>query len=201
MLAGSRARRLETVPNEPAERRPMSASDYLARERVAAVKHELWRGEVFAMAGGSYRHNCIVANLLQALGNALQDGRCRVLPSDMKVYVPTIDSFVYPDVVILCGKPDLLDEARDVLRNPTVVIEVLSKGTEAFDRGDKFAGYRSIASLRECVLVAQDGHRVEHYARADDDSWTLREYVDANVAFPAVSCQIAIDDIYRNVEP
>lgn len=152
----------------------MGAEEYLAFERAAPGKHELWDGEVFAMSGASLGHNRIVRNLVRHLGNALAGMGCEVLPSDMRVRIGLRNRYVYPDVTIVCGRPQLEGEA-DVLRNPNLVVEVLSPSTEAFDRGDKFAGYRSLASVHEVVLVSQDERRVECYTRQLDDSWILRE--------------------------
>lgn len=154
----------------------VSYEDYLAAERTSSAKHELWRGEVFAMAGASYAHNRIVANLLAELRDALRSKPgCVPLPSDMKVHVPSREAFVYPDASIVCGPPEFFDETQDVLTNPAAVFEVLSDSTERFDRGEKFVGYRSIPSLRECVLISQHERRVEHYARRDDGTWVLQE--------------------------
>jgi Uma2 family endonuclease len=157
---------------------PASPRDFLEFERAAEVKHELWQGEVFAMARASYAHNRIVANLVAELRDATKGTNCAALPSDMKVHVPSRDGFVYPDASIVCGAPEFFDASKDVLENPTAVFEVLSDSTERFDRGAKFVGYRSIASLRECVLISQHERRVEHYSRRDDGTWILHEYAN-----------------------
>jgi Uma2 family endonuclease len=172
---------------------------YLHDERNADTKHELWSGEVFAMAGASYAHNQIVANLAGELRNRLRDRPCDVLPSDMKVFVPTKSGFVYPDVVVVCEPPRFLDEHGDVLLNPSLVVEVLSENTERFDRGEKFAGYRSIPSLQQVVLVAQHERRVELFTRSDV-GWMLEDVTDDGVArLGAIGCELPLGEIYLKV--
>lgn len=186
---------------EPATRRGVSEAEYLAAERASAdVKHELWRGEVFAMAGASWAHNVITANLTTALNNRVRSQGCRAVSQDMKVRVPWRGGFVYPDVVVVCGEPKFHDAHEDVLVNPVLVVEVLSPTTERFDRGEKANGYRSLESVRELLLVAQDERHVEHYERMTDGAWMLRvfEMADA-VRLPGLAIEIALADIYDGV--
>jgi len=176
----------------------MQGDEYLAFDRAASGKHELWDGEVFAMSGASLEHNRIVRNLVRHLGNALEGMGCEVLPSDMRVRIKPRSRYVYPDVTIVCGPPRLEGEA-DVLLNPNLVIEVLSPSTEAFDRGEKFVGYRSLPSVHEVALVSQDARRVECYARHLDGAWILREHTgDATVSLGPVVLTLA--QIYEGVE-
>jgi Uma2 family endonuclease len=179
----------------------ITEAEYLAMERASATKHEYWDGEVFAMAGASFVHNQLVGNLTRVLGNLVLDGPCVVLPSDMKVRVPLRKGgFVYPDVSIVCGPPEFIDDATDIISNPQVIVEVLSDSTERFDRGKKFGGYRSLPSLSDYLLVAQDQARVEHYTRGADGTWVLREVgPGTRLRLTALPGEIAIDDIYRKV--
>ena len=178
----------------------MSAAEYLAMERAASGKHERWGGEVFAMAGASFAHNLIVGNLARVLGNLLVDEPCVVLPSDMKVHVPIADGYVYPDVSVVCGEPELVGEASEVIANPRVVVEVLSDSTERFDRGEKFAGYRSLPSVVDYLLVTQGRARVEHYQRQADGAWVLRELgPGARLRLEGFDAEIEVDEIYRKV--
>jgi Uma2 family endonuclease len=185
----------------PATSTRLTESEYLALERESLDKHEYWDGEVFAMAGASFVHNQIVGNLTRVLGNLVLDTPCIVLPSDMKVRVPLRKGgYVYPDVSIVCGKPEHIDERTDVITNPLVVVEVLSGSTELFDRGEKFAGYRSLPSLVDYLLVAQDQVRIEHYARGPDGTWVLRELgPGTRLQCMGLPGEITIDDIYRKV--
>lgn len=177
----------------------MSAAQYLERERSAADKHELWQGEVFAMAGASLVHNQIVGNLARALGNLLAEGPCLVLASDMKVYIPLRDAFVYPDLSVVCEAPQLLGD-HEVITNPSLIAEVLSDSSERFDRGEKFAGYRRLPSLIDYLLISQDRARIEHYERQAEDRWLLRELgPGASVSLRSIGAALPVDEVYRKV--
>lgn len=178
----------------------VSPEEYLARERVAGERHELVRGRIVAMAGGTRTHSLIAARLIAALGRALGDRPCEFYTSDMRI--KTADRYTYADVSVVCGPPELEDPQQDTLLNPTVIIEVLSPSTEAYDRGEKFASYRTLHSLTDYILVAQDAIRVEHFHRQPDSSWLLTEHGQgARLVLDRIDCAIAIDDIYRNVSP
>lgn len=187
-------------PADPASRAAVGVDGYLAAERRAEIKHELWGGEVFAMAGASFAHNKIVANVVAELRQRLRDRRCDVLPSNLRVFVASKPGIVYPDATVVCGEPRFRDDERDVLVNPTLVVEVLSEGTERFDRGDKFAGYRSVESIRQVVLVSQHVRRVEVYSRADAGRWMMEEAVGEGVVrLESIDCEVALDEVYLKV--
>ena len=178
----------------------VSPEEYLARERAAEQRHELVRGRIVAMAGGTRAHSLIAARLIAALGNALGHRSCEVYTSDMRI--KTADRYTYADVSVVCGAPEFEDPQQDTLLNPTVLIEVLSPSTEAYDRGEKFASYRTLHSLTDYVLVAQDQVRVEHFHRQPDNSWLLTACSQGDrLVLDRLGCAIAIDDIYRNVLP
>ena len=179
----------------------MTEAEYLAMERASSAKHELWNGQVFAMTGGTLAHATLAMNFGAALVHALRDRRCRVLSSDAKVYIPITKGFVYPDVSVVCGPMLTYQDSDDVLLNPSVVIEVLSKSTERIDRVEKFAGYRSIVSLQDYILVNQRSRRLEVYSRQDDASWVLRDYNDKEpvLSLFSIDATIVLDDIYRGV--
>lgn len=182
-------------------KRLLTPAEYLAQERRATVKSEYCQGEMFAMAGASREHNLIVGNLVREMGNRLRDRGCEVYPSDMRVKVTATGLYTYPDVTIVCGTPQFEDDAADTLLNPTVLFEVLSESTEAYDRGTKSSHYRRLASLREYVLVAQDQPHVEGYARQADGGWLLREasQVDETVALGSIAVQLPMSEIYRQI--
>lgn len=187
------------APADPALRPGTRPEAYLAAERVSEAKHELWSGEVFATAGASYAHNEIVTNLARELSERLRDRPYDVLPSDMKVFVPTKSGFVYPDLSVVCGEPRFHDGERDVLLNPILVVEVLSDTTERFDRGDKFAGYRAVESIRQVLLVSQDQRRVEVFTRAGP-RWILDDVTGSDVArLEALGCELPLDEVYLKV--
>ncbi len=148
----------------------MTPSEYLAWEREQLERHEYCRGEVFAMAGGSPRHNALSAALARDVGVAVRGSKCRVLSSDQRIVVWPGDRYVYADASLVCGPFEPAADTSDVLANPRTIFEVLSRSTEAYDRGDKWAGYGRIASLREYVLVSQLQTRIEMFSRVDG-SW------------------------------
>lgn len=179
----------------------LSPEEYLTLERRAEFKSEYIDGVMYAMAGGSERHNLIAANVIISIGSQLRDHPCRVYPSDLKVRVPNSRRFFYPDVSIVCGETQFADDERDVALNPAVVVEVLSDSTAAFDRGKKFQSYQQIESLREYLPVSQDEYVVEHFLRQNDGRWlyTKAGGLDESLALPTVKCQLALSDIYRKV--
>ncbi|HRG48514.1 MAG TPA: Uma2 family endonuclease [Leptospiraceae bacterium] len=134
------------------ERKIFTESEYLELERNADFKSEYYNGEIFAMAGASLIHNEIVANLISIFNQFLKDKPCDVYPSDLRLRVEKSGLYTYPDITIVCGKAELLDNQFDTLKNPTVLIEVLSDSTEKYDRGQKFSFYRKIPSLKEYSL-------------------------------------------------
>jgi Uma2 family endonuclease len=191
---------MPTMSTAPVYR--FTPEEYLVRERAAEYKSEYYRGDIFAMAGASLAHNLIVKNLIRRLDEALDGRNCAVLPGDMRVKCPT-GLYTYPDVVITCERPEFDDERRDTLVNPQVLIEVLSPSTEAYDRGKKFEHYRTIPSLREYVLVAQDHAAVERFVRpagSEPWSWTVQNSLDDVCELTCIGCRVLLSDIYRNVE-
>jgi Uma2 family endonuclease len=178
-----------------------SPEEYLAAERKAEHKSEYVDGVVYAMAGGSERHNLIVGNLIAELNVRLRKTPCKVYPSDMKVRLPSSKRFFYPDVSVVCGETLFADEAKDVITNPIIVVEVLSESTAAYDRGMKFLSYQQIPSLREYLLISQDEPLIERYLRQENDSWlyTKSAGLDARCALLSVECQVALTDVYNKV--
>lgn len=177
--------------------------DYLRFERAAPTRHEYVDGRVVAMAGASMPHNMIVGNLIGLLFGKLKGSGCRVFPSDMRLHIPETGGFTYPDVMIVCGKPELLDEEFDTLLNPTVIIEVLSESIADYDRGSKFARYRTISSLREYLTVDSRTCHVEYHARETSDAfWALRETADpaATVPLRSVGATLAVAEVYDGTE-
>jgi Uma2 family endonuclease len=184
-----------------APRRRLSIAE-LALERQGGPKHEYFAGEVFAMSGASEAHNLIVANLLREIGTQLKEGPCRVYPSDMRVKVSSTGLYTYPDVSIVCGPSEFDDERRDTLVNPQVVIEVLSESTEAYDRGRKFAHYRTLDSFVEYILVSQDRRLIEQFCRSDDGRWILTAVSDPDgvVELSAAPVRLLVRDVYHRVD-
>jgi Uma2 family endonuclease len=175
--------------------------EYLAREKTATEKSELVNGVVLGMAGASKRHNAIVRNLIFVLTVRLRGQPCQPYPSDMRVHVPATGLFTYPDLTVFCGNPESLKKDSETFINPRVIIEVLSEKTEAFDRGAKFAHYRSIASLDTYVLVSQHEPRVEWYERESDGGFKLHEAVGASsvVSLPRLDASLSLAEIYADL--
>jgi Uma2 family endonuclease len=154
----------------------LTAAEYLAIERAAEYKSEFYNGEMFAMAGASEEHNLITSNVIREPSTQVKGRPWRVYPNDMRVKVSETGLYTYPDVTVVCGDRKLEDDRRDTLLNPTLIVEVLSPPTEAYDRGERFAQYRRLASLREYLLIAQDRPRIERYTRqGEGDQWLLTE--------------------------
>lgn len=185
-----------------AQRKPYYTPDeYLALEHDAEYKSEYISGEIFAMAGASYEHNTLVTNVLINLGPQLRGGSCQPAGSDLRIQTGMSGPYFYPDAVIICGDPQFRsDGRRDTLLNPTVLIEVLSPSTEAYDRGEKFAHYRRIESLQEYLLVSQTQPRIERYTR-QGNLWILEEFSGVSAVVPILSanCSLPLTEVYEDI--
>lgn len=178
----------------------MTEAEYLAFERASPEKHEYVDGEIFAMSGGTGDHAAIAANLIGELRNALYGRGCRVHTSDMRVKIPATPRYLYPDVSVVCAKPEYTDDTRDTLTNPRVIVEVLSESSEAYDRGEKFASYQTIPSLAHYVIASQTKARLEVFTRQDDGAWLLRTYGPGeSAALAAIEGAIEVDRVYTDV--
>jgi Uma2 family endonuclease len=179
----------------------ISSEEYLRRERLAEYKSEYLNGEIFAMTGASRQHNRITINISSSLNQQLRGRSCEVYAVDMRVKVRASGLYTYPDVAVACGEPKFEDEFVDTLLNPTVLIEVLSQSTERYDRIAKTSYYRTIDSLMEHLLVAQNEVRVEQYSRQTDGQWLLAEYLalDAAVDLVSIGCRLMLNDVYERI--
>jgi len=195
------------VPAPLAERvvndEPVSVTEYLERERKSADgRHEYVDGWLIdMMAAASWSHSAITSNVDRELGLQLKETECRTASRDIIVPFPETDRYAYPDLVVVCGDPALAPDRTDLLYNPAVVFEVLSPSTEGYDRGEKFARYRQLDSLREYLLVAQDRPHVEHYVREDDEGWHFTEAdgLDAEIDLPTLDAALPLSEIYRDI--
>jgi Uma2 family endonuclease len=154
------------------------------------------------MSGASRAHTLIVASILAFLYSQLRSSPCETYPSDMRVYVRSTGLYTYPDVVIACQEPRFLDGQSDTLLNPTLLVEILSPSTEAYDRGRKFDHYQSIESLRQYLLVASDRIHADLYTRQEDGGWLLTsaDGPAGTLSLASVNCQIALADVYEKVK-
>jgi Uma2 family endonuclease len=187
-----------------------SVEEYLAIERASEERHEYIDGCIFAMAGESGEHGDICVNLVGTLHAQLRDTPCRARTKDTKVhsgptprYPRTTEGFFsYPDLVVICNEPEYHDEHRDVILNPAVIIEVLSKSTESFDRGEKFQRYQVWnPTLTDYVLVSQKAPSVEHYSRQSDGTWSYKIYqgLEQSFVIDSIRCELRLADIYDRV--
>lgn len=175
----------------------MTAAEYLAWERDQPVKHEYHLGEVFAMAGGSPRHNFLSGAMVAELRAALRGKGCHVLTSDQRISAREGERYVYADSVVVYGPMKTEAGTNDVLANPRIVVEVLSKSTEAHDRGEKWEAYQRLASLTDYLLVAQSAARVEHYRREADGSWRYRLLGAGDTVTLANGAVLMVDAIHE----
>jgi Uma2 family endonuclease len=180
----------------------LTPKEYLAIERKAEYKSEYFNGEMFAMGGASERHVLIVTNVVAELRGQLRRRPCTVYSTDLRVRVSPTGLYTYPDVVVVCGQAQFADDQKDTLLNPTLIVEVLSESTKDYDRGEKFEHYRSLASLNEYVLIAQDKHHVEHFVRQSDNRWLLSETnrLEDTIHLSSIDCDLALAEVYDKVE-
>ena len=178
----------------------ITPAEYLSIERKAEIKSEYIQGEVFAMSGASNAHNLITLDIATELNIQLRGRRCLVYSNDMRVKTESTESYLYPDVVVVYGKPQFEDNVFDTLLNPTVIFEVLSPSTQAYDKGEKFARYQEITTLREYILVSQDSMYVEHH-RLNEAQWIRRTFVspDTNLQLKSIDCELSLSDVYTRV--
>ena len=172
--------------------------EYLAFEAEAKTKHEFVDGQIVAMAGGTPEHARLAANVSAALVTALRGRPCSAFSADLRVHVPATGGTTYPDVTVVCDERRTADVDGDAITNPTVIVEILSPTTEASDRGEKFAHYRRLDSLREYVLVSQGEPRIEVYRR-ENEVWALRDYgPDQQAELASLDVTLSVDDIYTD---
>ncbi len=181
-------------------REPLTPELYLEFDRSAQTRSEYLSGEMFAMAGNTREHVEIVVNLVGELRTTLKSSDCKTYATEMRVKASET-SYLYPDIAIVCSEAQFLDGSFDTLLNPLVIVEVLSKSTEAFDRGEKFNRYRSISSVKQYVLVSTVSQHVEWFSRGPDGRWWFDEAagLESVLALPSIDCQVPLSEIYDRV--
>jgi Uma2 family endonuclease len=180
----------------------LTPEQYLAIERAAEYKSEYYAGEMFAMSGAREAHNLIQGNLYVELRRQLRQRACRFYTSDMRVRVNASGLYTYPDATALCGEPLFLDDVRDTLLNPHLIVEILSPSTEAYDRGRKFGHYRTVESLREYLLISAERVSAELFIRQADGRWLLSAatQMEEVLDLQSIGCRIALADLYEDVD-
>lgn len=176
--------------------------EYLSMEDTSEMKNEFFDGEIFAMAGGSKNHSIICVNVMWALREAVMDKDCIAFDGNMKLDIPKENAFVYPDGMVVCEAVEFFEDRNDIIRNPLLIIEVLSPTTQVFDRGKKFKYYRSVPSLEEYVLISQEEPLIESYFRQDGKTWlyTVVRGLDDNVVLSSLEHDVGLKEIYRKVD-
>ena len=184
----------------PLPNAPMTAAEFLAWDEHQTLRREFVRGEVFAMAGGEDRNNTVAVNLVMALRGHLSGSPCRVYMSDIKLRVEAADCFFYPDVMVTCSAADAA--SRLIKRDAVLVVEVLSPSTGAYDRGDKFADYRALPTLREYLLVDVDKQRCDLYRKGTDGLWVLHPTQgEEPLVLASVDLALAAAQLWADLEP
>jgi len=180
----------------------ISPEDYLRLERAADEKSEYFDGEIFSMAGGSAVHSLISANVSGELRSVLRGGRCVTYDSNLRIKVASTGLYTYPDASVICGPVECPEDGDDMAVNPTLIVEVLSDSTEAYNRGRKFEHYRSLPSFREYVLVSQKEPLVETFFRQADGTWLFSAVRGAGavVRLHSLSVDVRLSEVYLAVE-
>jgi Uma2 family endonuclease len=180
----------------------LTVAEYLTIERQAEARSEYLDGEMFTMPGASRRHNLIKGNTERELNLQLKHQPGEVYSSDQRVHIPATGLYTYPDIVVVAGEPRFEDGDLETLLNPTLIIEVLSSTTEAYDRGKKFEHYRTIDSFAEYLLVSQNEFLIERYLRQDDGTWLFKAVagLDSRIALPSIRCELSLAEVYGKVE-
>ncbi len=177
-----------------------SFEEYLGSERTALNRHEYFNGGIYEREGESLNHGRIKVNVCCLLANELKGNACEAFVSGLRVCDKNLSFCFYPDVLVICGKLEIYDNAEGILHNPKVIIEVLSSTTEAYDRGEKFASYRQLESLTDYLLISQDKVRIEHYVR-HGKFWLLAEESDLanSIVIESIECSLPLKDVYARV--
>jgi Uma2 family endonuclease len=183
------------------EQRYCTEEQYLAREETAEYKSEYLDGEIIPMTGGSTNHNQIAGNLYIALSLALKKQNYRIFIGDVRLWVPKVRLYTYPDVMVIFGIPEYHNNRTDMITNPEVIVEVLSKSTKNYDRGDKFTFYKTLPSFREYILIDQTKIKVEQYSKTENKRWSYSEYDEEDTAlvFNSFELEVPLSDVYEQV--
>ena len=184
-------------------KRRYTLEEYLALEQKSDARHEFWDGEIFAMSGGTLVHEITMNNVHNLLRGEVGKRGCTVFGSNMQIKVPSAPPYRYADGSVVCGKTEVERfNGNDLLLNPVLIYEVLLPSTEAYDRGDKFTHYKSIASLVEYLLIAQHRPHITHYAKRSDGSWGYSEIneVDGSLYLPSVDLTLNLIEVYQDLE-
>jgi Uma2 family endonuclease len=181
-----------------------SLEEYLHREENAMFKSEFYNGQIIPIRGGKSTHNLIANNISTALRYEIKRNKLKYITfnSDQKIYIPNKEIAVYPDALVISEKPEYWKERKDLITNPILIVEVLSKSTRGYDKGEKFIHYRTLPSFKEYVLIEQDEKKVELWFRSKENTWeiTTVEGIDAVIFLNSIGVSVSMSDIYENIE-
>lgn len=179
----------------------ISPDAYFEMEEQAETKNEYYHGDIFAMTGASVRHNLIASNLITALSNQLREKDCFVFPGDIKLQVDPAKHYAYPDVSVVCGDIEYAQNREDVIANPAVIVEILSKSTWNYDMGTKFKAYRAIASLRDYIVIDQYSAFATHFHKNEEGQWALKDFegLEDAIPIPSLGLEMDMEEIYRRI--
>jgi Uma2 family endonuclease len=183
-------------------KKKFTIEEYLEYENASQEKHEYYQGEIFAMSGPKVPHNIIAVNLTTLLGQKLKGNPCRPFNSDQRIYIPQNTLFTYPDISIVCGEIVTKDNDDWNILNPSIIIEILSRATKNYDRGEKFTLYRDIPTLKEYILVDSESIRIETFRVNEAGHWELEEYKrpDEILLIKTIQLSIPLTDIYEGTK-
>ena len=184
------------------QQRYYTPEEYLELEEAADYKSEYIDGQIIPMAGGTVNHNQIALNLSTELNFAFKKQNYRVFMGDVRLWILQKRTYTYPDVMILAGEPEFFNNRKDIILNPQIIVEVLSKSTKGYDREDKFQAYRTISTFQEYLLIDQTRIHVDQFSKTGKKQWTLREYdeEDEAIALVTVPFEISLQDLYNKVK-
>ncbi|APB34246.1 Uncharacterized protein conserved in cyanobacteria [Gloeomargarita lithophora Alchichica-D10] len=179
-----------------------TAEAYLAGEVVSEIRHEYINGAIIPMTGGTPNHNDIASNLVSILKIALKKRPYRVFILDQRLWIPSVNRYTYPDVMVVPKPIEFQSGRTDTLINPGLIAEVLSPSTQAYDRGDKFTAYRTISTFTEYLLIDQHQIHVEHRVRTAENQWLISEYNSPQMTLKldSIGIEIPIADLYADVD-
>lgn len=179
----------------------LTVKEYIQQEIESNTKYEYHNGKIYALAGGTLNHGLISGNVYSELRNKLKekDSTCLPFNSEIKLYIDNTNSYVYPDSMVICGEIEPSQEDENSVTNPILIIEVLSKSTAGYDRGDKFHLYRKIPTFKEYVIIEQQRYIVDvHYKHDNSDLWKITRYegLDSIVKFQSIGVEITMEELY-----
>lgn len=184
------------------QKRTYTPEEYLALEATAEYKSEYHDGEIIPMTGGTTNHNQITLNFCRKFPYTIKEQKYRVFAADVRLWIPATRRYVYPDVMVIQGKPIYQGKNTTIVTNPLIIVEVLSKSTAAYDRGDKFAAYRSLPTFQEYILIDQNCYQLEIYSKIGEKQWKFTEYDSEHdiISLASVDFQFTLGELYAQVD-